>query len=90
MGMTENELAAQLQREGFRHTYVWEDGPNTTYPDHKHPLQTANIVLTGEVTITVDGKSRTYRPSDRCDIAANTTHSAVMGPLGCRYLVGER
>jgi quercetin dioxygenase-like cupin family protein len=88
--MTETELAAQLQREGFSHTYVWEDGPNTTYPDHKHPLQTANIVLTGEVTITMDGKSRTYRPSDRCDIAANTAHSAVIGSLGCRYLVGER
>jgi hypothetical protein len=56
--VTEKELAAQLQREGFSHTYVWEDEPNTTYPDHKHLLETANIVLTGEVTITVDGKSR--------------------------------
>ncbi len=88
--MTENELAAQLKREGFSHTYVWEDGPGATYPDHKHPQQTANIVLTGEVTITVAGKSHTYRPGARCDIAANTVHSAVMGPSGCRYLVGER
>ena len=27
--MQENELIAQLQREGFSHTYAWEDGPNT-------------------------------------------------------------
>jgi quercetin dioxygenase-like cupin family protein len=88
--MKEDELAAQLKREGFTHTYVWVDGPNTSYPDHKHPFSTANIILTGEVTITIGAKSNTYRPGDRCDIDANTVHSAVMGPRGCRYLVGER
>jgi quercetin dioxygenase-like cupin family protein len=88
-GMTEKELAAQLKREGFSHTYIWEDEPYKRYPDHKHPLQTANVILNGEVTITVEGKSNTYRAGDRCDIPANTVHSAVMGPRGCRYLVGE-
>jgi mannose-6-phosphate isomerase-like protein (cupin superfamily) len=88
--MKEEELAARLKREGFTHTYAWEDGPNTTYAAHKHPFSTANIILTGEVTITMAGKSNTYRAGDRCDIDANTVHSAVMGPCGCRYLVGER
>jgi hypothetical protein len=53
--MTEKELAAQLKREGFSHTYIWEDEPYKRYPDHKHPLQTANVILNGEVTITVEG-----------------------------------
>ena len=31
-----------------------------------------------------------YRAGDRCDVPAGVPHSAVMGPLGCRYIVGER
>ena len=88
--MTEQELAAQLQREGYTHTCVWEDPADKRYPDHTHPLATANIILSGEITITVHGRPQLYRSGDRCDIPANTIHSAVMGPKGCRYLVGER
>ena len=88
--MTENELARQLKCEGFSTTYVWQDGPNTIYPDHTHPVETAHIVLQGHVTITTKGETRTYRKVDRCDVPANTVHSAVMGPQGCRYLIGER
>jgi mannose-6-phosphate isomerase-like protein (cupin superfamily) len=88
--MTENELARQLKREGFSTTYAWQDGPNTIYPDHTHPVETAHIVLQGQVTITTEGETRTYRKGDRCDVPANTVHSAVIGPHGCRYLIGER
>jgi quercetin dioxygenase-like cupin family protein len=88
--MHESELAAQLKREGFSHTYVWEDGPNATYPDHTHPQETAHIVLRGEMTITSKGKTNDYGTGDRCDVPGNTVHSAVMGPHGCRYLIGER
>jgi quercetin dioxygenase-like cupin family protein len=88
--MTEGELSAQLRREGFSRAYVWEDGPSATYPDHKHSSETAHIVLRGEITVTVDGNSNTYHAGDRCDVAANTVHSAAIGPHGCRYLIGER
>ena len=88
--MNEQELAAQLQREGYTHSYVWEDSAGKRYPDDTHALATANIILSGEITITVRGESHLYRSGDRCDIPAKTIHSAVMGPKGCRYLVGER
>jgi mannose-6-phosphate isomerase-like protein (cupin superfamily) len=87
--MNEIELAAQLRGEGFAHTYVWEDGPNRLYPDHTHPVETAHIVLRGEMTITAEGKTTAYHAGDRCDVPANTMHSAVIGPKGCRYLIGE-
>lgn len=88
--MSERELIVQLQREGFSHTYVWEDGPNTRYGNHSHPVETAHIILSGELTLTMDGQSQTYRKGQRCDVPANSVHSAVMGPTGCRYLIGER
>jgi quercetin dioxygenase-like cupin family protein len=88
--MNEKALAEQLQREGFRHTYVWEDPPHTDYAAHTHPVETAHIILSGEMTLTTLQGSATYHPGDRCDVAAGAVHSARMGPQGCRYLIGER
>jgi quercetin dioxygenase-like cupin family protein len=88
--MDEKQLASALQREGFAHTYVWEDGPNTSYPEHTHDTETAHIILSGEMTLTLEGASRTYRSGERCDVPAGAVHSAQMGPKGCRYLIGER
>jgi quercetin dioxygenase-like cupin family protein len=88
--MEERDLVAELTREGFSHIFVWEDGPNTDYPEHTHRSETAHIVLSGEMIITTDGQSTTYRAGDRCDVPSGATHSAKMGPDGCRYLVGER
>jgi quercetin dioxygenase-like cupin family protein len=86
----EGKLLRTLEREGFHQTYVWQDAPNASYPDHTHSTETAHIILSGEMTVTMDGRSRTYRAGERCDVSAGTVHSARMGPGGCRYLVGER
>jgi mannose-6-phosphate isomerase-like protein (cupin superfamily) len=83
-------LEEQLRSEGFVHTYVWQDGPHANYPDHTHPTETAHIILEGEMTLTTGGASQTFRAGDRCDVPAGAVHSARMGPLGCRYLIGER
>ena len=88
--MNEQSLTRQLREEGFAHTYVWQDGPNAHYPDHTHAEETAHIILDGEMTLTMNGKSQTYGLGDRCDVPAGTVHSARMGPRGCRYLIGER
>ncbi len=68
--MDEQKLARTLKQEGFRHTYVWEDAPNAAYPDHTHPTETAHIILSGEMTLTMDAESRTYRAGERCDVPA--------------------
>jgi mannose-6-phosphate isomerase-like protein (cupin superfamily) len=88
--MQENELIAQLQVEAFSHTYIWEDVANARYPDHTHRMETAHIILSGEMTLTMQGKSQTYHAGERCDVPADTIHSAIMGPSGCRYIIGER
>ena len=88
--MDEKELAKQLERQGFAHTYVWEDGPNASYPNHTHGAETAHIILSGEMALTLGGRTETYRAGDRCDVPAGAVHSARMGPQGCRYLIGER
>ena len=80
----------KLEREGFGDTYIWEDRPNANYPDHTHSDETAHIILTGELTLTMNGKAMTFRAGERCDVPAGAVHSAKIGPHGCRYLIGER
>jgi mannose-6-phosphate isomerase-like protein (cupin superfamily) len=88
--MDEQTLAKRLRDEGFRHTYVWEDAPNTHYSEHAHAGETAHIVLRGHMTVTMDGVSEIHRAGQRCDVPAGALHSVRMGPKGCRYLIGER
>jgi quercetin dioxygenase-like cupin family protein len=87
--MDEQLLMKQLQDEGFDDVYVWEDSPDMNYPPHQHPDVSAHIILTGEMTVTVDGQTRTYKPGERFDIPGKTPHAARVGPEGCKYLVGE-
>jgi quercetin dioxygenase-like cupin family protein len=88
--MNTAQLEKQLQSEGFRHTYVWQDGPHASYPDHTHAVETAHIILEGEMTLSMGGSSETYRAGERCDVPAGAVHAARMGPSGCRYLIGEK
>ena len=81
----------QLRAEGFRHVYVWQDGPNAFYSDHTHAVDTAHIILEGEMTLTCGGASTTCKAGERPpDVPAGAVHSARMGPHGCRYLIGEK
>ena len=81
----------QLREEGFRHVYVWQDGPDASYPDHTHAVDTAHIILEGEMTLTCGGSTRTYAAGERPpDVPAGAVHSARMGPRGCRYVIGEK
>jgi len=90
MAIDEKSLARRLEEEGFRHTYVWQDGPNTFYSEHVHQKETTHIILKGEMTLIRDGVAKTFCAGERCDVPAGAAHAARMGPRGCRYLIGER
>ncbi len=89
--MDSSSAEQQLRAEGFRHVYIWQDVPHASYADHMHPVDTAHIILEGEMTLTCGGSSVTYVAGQRPpDVPAGAVHSARMGPHGCRYLVGEK
>ena len=83
-------IEAQLHAEGFGHTYVWQDGPGAAYAEHTHAVETAHVILEGEMTLVMAGRSETYRVGQRCDVPAGAAHAARMGPRGCRHLIGEK
>ncbi len=88
--MNPEDWENKLREEGFSNFFVWQDRPDADYPDHTHPVTTAHVILAGEMVLTVNGHTRTFRTGDRCDVPANTLHSARMGRQGCRYLIGEK
>lgn len=90
MPVSTKDWEKQLREDGFTHFFVWRDGPRVVYPDHTHPVTTAHVILEGEMTLTMAGKAQTFKTGDRCDVPANTIHSARMGPSGCQYLIGEK
>ena len=90
MDLDQKSLERQLHSEGFRRTYVRQDGPNAFYPEHTHPVETAHIILDGEMSLTQEGVTRTYAVGERCDVPAAAKHAAKMGLKGCRYLIGEK
>jgi hypothetical protein len=89
--MESSGLERQLRQEGFRHVYVWQDGAHAFYPDHTHPVDTAHIILDGEMTLTCGGVTKNYKAGERPpDVPAGAVHSARMGAAGCQYLIGEK
>ena len=90
MAVDEEKLAEVLRQEGFRHTYVWQDGPHAFYAEHAHNQETAHIILSGELKLIMNDEARTYSAGERCDVPAGAAHVARMGARGCRYLIGER
>ena len=88
--MTINEWKDTLRGESFSHVYVQRDTPHVFYPDHQHENVTAHIILEGEMAITVDGKTKTFKVGERFDVPAGTIHAAKMGLNGCTYLIGEK
>lgn len=81
---------ARLRAEGWSNLYVWEDRPGATYPPHTHDKETAHLVVRGAITVSTGRGVRTYRTGERFDLPAGDLHSAVVGPEGCVYVVGER
>jgi len=90
MAADQKSLERKLHEEGFHHTYVWQDGANAFYPDHTHAVDTAHIILDGEMTLAQGGETRTFSVGERSDVPAGAVHSAKMGPNGCKYLIGEK
>ena len=88
--MTEKEFEEQLRSEGFSGIFVHRDSPNAFYPEHTHSGITAHIVLEGDITVTSQGQTTTYKSGQRFDVPAGEIHSAQIGADGCRYMIGEK
>lgn len=83
-------LKKQLREEGFADIRECPLPPNEDLPEHTHDEHTVHVILEGELTI-VDGEgTRTYKPGDRVEFPAGTTHKARGSNNAGKMLTGVK
>jgi mannose-6-phosphate isomerase-like protein (cupin superfamily) len=87
--MTREEWEKQLQSEGVTDIKLRDEKPDFFLADHTHDVTVAHVILSGEMTLTVEGKPSVLKEGDRMDIPAHAVHSAKMGESGCVFLTGN-
>ncbi|HEX3277501.1 MAG TPA: cupin domain-containing protein [Thermoleophilaceae bacterium] len=60
--------------------------PDAPAPTHHHVEQQIAIVLTGELTFTVGGETRTMRAGECAVIPPHVPHGGTAGPQGCTVI----
>lgn len=83
-------LRRRMEREGYT-VFEWADRPGTAYPPHSHPEDQSHWVLSGALTLVVEGREYTLAAGDRDFLPAWTEHEArVEGAEAAVYLVGSK
>ena len=89
-GRATKELAPGVQARTF-----WQDQmmvaivdlePRSEVPTHQHPHEQAGSVLSGELSLTIDGETRTLTQGDTYLIPGNVEHSATTGEMPARVM----
>ena len=88
--MDRDAFEARLRAEGYPEIRTNELPANRHNPEHAHPFDVLAMVLEGEITLTVNGAARTYRPGSEFSMQAGCRHIEDIGPAGVKYLVGRR
>jgi quercetin dioxygenase-like cupin family protein len=88
--MDHETFEAKLRAEGYPQGQVSQVAPNTKNAEHSHSDDVLALVLEGEITLTVEGRARTYRAGEEFSMPAGCRHVEDIGPQGVRSLVSRR
>lgn len=86
--MNNQDLKNKLTSEGFPIVYEWTDAPDTVYDDHAHQGRVVFYVTRGSVTFD-GGITQTVSAGERINVPVGVHHTAIVGPEGCDYVVGQ-
>jgi mannose-6-phosphate isomerase-like protein (cupin superfamily) len=84
------DFETALRRAGYQDVEHKQTQPDFTTQPHSHPFDVRALVLEGEMTLTSQGESRTYRAGEIFEMAAGCEHSECFGPAGAKTLAGRR
>lgn len=86
--LRKNFFKQLLQDRGFSYVYEWKDEAGTVYPEHAHKGHVSLYIISGSVTFSGDIQN-TLVAGNRFDVPIEARHTAIVGPEGCEYIVGE-
>jgi quercetin dioxygenase-like cupin family protein len=79
----------QLKRDGYAVNTVSRKA-NEFVDTHTHTFEAKALILSGQISIKVDGKDTLYQPGSVFHLMAGTPHTEQYGPEGVTYLVGRK
>jgi quercetin dioxygenase-like cupin family protein len=88
--MDATRFEARLRAEGYPEIRTNELPPARHNAEHSHDFDVLALVLEGDITLTVEGSSHTYRAGDEFSMKAGCKHIEDAGSQGVKYLVGRR
>ncbi len=84
------EFEAALARDGYENAGVKSLEPGCHNDAHTHDFAVRAMVVSGGITLTVDGKATQYGPGDTVVMDAGCEHVEDVGPDGLKFLVGRK
>jgi quercetin dioxygenase-like cupin family protein len=81
---------AELAAEGFGPPELREIAAGTYNAGHSHPFEVKALMLAGELQLSSEGRTATYRAGDVFTMAAGCEHVEQFGVQTTRYLVGRK
>jgi quercetin dioxygenase-like cupin family protein len=77
-----------FKSQGFANIYDWHDEPGKIYEEHSHQGKVSLYIVDGSITFS-GGINKTVLAKEIFDVPIGVVHSAIVGPNGCNYIVGE-
>ena len=88
--MDTKEFSATLSRDGYTEISTRNQAPLLENSAHSHPFDVRALMLSGEMTLSYEGKTQVCRAGDVFTMQAGCEHAEKFGPDGASYLAGRR
>lgn len=88
--MDEAAFREQLQQNGYGEIAIREMAANHTEPTHTHDFGASVLILSGEISVTLEDRVVTCVAGDTFALDANIPHSEQIGSEGVRFLAGRK
>jgi quercetin dioxygenase-like cupin family protein len=85
----EDALRKRMGEEGFS-IFCYQDRPGANYEPHEHDHDESLWLIEGEMTFGAGGRQWPLASGDRLMLPKGTVHTAVAGPHGAKYLIGQK
>ena len=88
--MDEAAFREQLEQNAYGDIAIKEMAANHVEPTHTHGFAASILVLSGEISVTLEDRVVTCGAGDSFALDANIPHAEQIGGEGVRFLVGRR
>ena len=79
-----------LHQDGFPEPVEVQQISNGQLGVHEHPFEVKALVVEGDITIVIDGLSKSYKAGEIFHLELKQPHAESYGPEGVKYLASRK